>query len=109
SRRNPLYDDPVFDANQTQPQLVAAGEERFTGLRAELSYRLNEHVHAALRVVRMDAITTQSPSLGPEVGQQVTRVPRDTATVQMRYSAAKGGVGFNCGTGLTYIGGYVAN
>ena len=27
SRRNPRYDDPIFDAGQTQPQLVASGEE----------------------------------------------------------------------------------
>lgn len=109
SRRNPLYDDPVFDANQTQPQLVAAGEERFSGLRAELRYRISDTVFVALRGVRTEAITTQSPSLGPEVGRQITRLPRDTGTVQLRYSPAKGASGFNCGAGLTYIGGYVTN
>ena len=109
SRRNPLYDDPVFDANQTQPQLVAAGEERFSGLRAELRYRFSDTVSVAVRGVRMEAITTESPALGPEVGHQVTRLPRDTGTVQLRYAPSKNLPGFNCGAGLTYIGGYVTN
>jgi iron complex outermembrane receptor protein len=109
SRRNPLYDDPIFDANQTQPQLVAAGEERFSGWRAEARYKYSEAISVSVRGVRMQAITTKSPALGPEVGRQVSRLPRDTATVQLRYSPAKNGIGFNCGAGLTYISGYVAN
>lgn len=109
SRRNPLYDDPVFDASQTQPQLVAAGEERFGGVRADLRYRFSETVSLAARAVRMDAITTKSPSLGLEVGRQVSRLPRDTATLQLRYSPAKGASGFSGGVALTYIGGYVTN
>jgi iron complex outermembrane recepter protein len=109
SRRNPLYDDPVLDANQTQPQLVAAGEERFSGLRAEMRYKFSETISLSARAVRMDAITTKSPALGREVGQQVSRLPRDTLTLQLRYSPAKGAAGLNAGAGITYIGDYVAN
>lgn len=109
SRRNPLYDDPVLDANQTQPQLVAAGEERFSGLRADLRYRVSDAVSLFARVSRMDAITTKSPALGREVGGQITRLPRDTATLQLRFSPARGASGFNGSAAVTYIGGYVTN
>jgi len=109
SRRNPLYDDPVFDANQTQPQLVAAGEERFSGGRADLRYKLSDTFNVSLRGVHLDAITTKSPALGPEVGHQITRLPADTATLQVRYAPAKGAPGLSGGAGLSYIGPYVAN
>jgi iron complex outermembrane receptor protein len=108
ARRNPLYDDPVFDANQTQPQLVAAGEERFTGVRTELRYKLSNTYNVAFRGVHLEAITTQSPALGPEVGQQIARLPQDTATAQFRYVPPKG-MGINWGASLSYIGSYVAN
>jgi iron complex outermembrane receptor protein len=109
SRRNPLYDDPVFDANQTQPQLVAAGEERFSGGRADLRYKFSDAFNVSLRGVHLDAITTKSPALGPEVGHQITRLPADTATLQLRYAPGKSAPGFNCGAGLSYIGPYVVN
>jgi len=108
ARRNPLYDDPVFDANQTQPQLVASGEERFTGFRAELRYKLSDTLNVAVRGVHLAAITTKSPELGPEVGKQLARLPEDTATAQVRYSPPKG-VGLNWGASLSYIGSYVGN
>jgi outer membrane receptor for monomeric catechols len=87
---------------------VASGEEQITGGRAELRYKLTETFTLAGRGVHMQALTTESPALGPEVGNQLTRLPRDTATVQLRYSP-KGGQGFNWGTGLNYIGSYVAS
>jgi iron complex outermembrane receptor protein len=108
ARRNPLYDDPVSDANQTQPQLVAAGEERFAGVRTELRYKLTETCNVAFRGVHLEAVTTKSPALGPEVGEQIARLPRDTATAQFRYVPPKG-AGLNWGASLTYIGSYVAN
>ena len=108
ARRNPLYDDPVFDANQTQPQLVAAGEERFAGVRAEFRYKLSATCNVAFRGVHLEAITTQSPALGPEVGRQIARLPQDTATAQFRRSPPKG-AGFNWGASLSYIGAYVAH
>ncbi len=108
ARRNPLHDDPVFDANQSQPQLVAAGEERFAGFRAEGRYKLTETCHFAFKGVHLDAITTQSPTLGAEVGRQLARLPKDTATVQLRFAAPKG-VGFGWGVSLNYLGTYVAS
>lgn len=108
ARRNPLYDDPVLDAAQTQPQLVAAGEERFAGGRVELQYKLSELYLLAFRGVHMEAITTKSPELGPEVGKQLARLPEDTATLQLRRSARKG-VGFSWSSALSYIGSYVGS
>jgi iron complex outermembrane receptor protein len=108
ARRNPLYDDPVLDANQTQPQLVAAGEERFAGVRAEVRYKISDLCTLAFRGVHLEAITTQSPALGPEVGKQIARLPEDTATVQFRCAPPKG-TGINWGATLSYIGAYVAN
>ncbi|MDI1319338.1 MAG: TonB-dependent receptor, partial [bacterium] len=108
ARRNPLYDDPVLDANQTPPQLVAAGEERFAGYRVELRYKLSDTLNVAFRGVHLAAITTKSPALGPEVGKQLARLPEDTATVQIRSAPLKG-VGMSWGAGLSYIGSYVGN
>jgi iron complex outermembrane receptor protein len=107
ARRNPLYDDPVFDANQTQPQLVASGEERFAGYRTELRYQLSDTLNLAFRGVHLAAITTKSPALGPEVGRQIARLPEDTATVQVRYAPKV--TGLNGGASLSYIGSYVGN
>lgn len=109
SRRNPLYDDPIFDANQNQPQLVAAGEERFTGGRVEFRYQVSEVVNVSFRGVHLDAITTKSPTLDAEVGQPLTRLPADTATLQVRYGPAKGAPGFSGGASASYIGPYVTN
>ncbi len=108
ARRNPLYDDPVLDANQTQPQLVAAGEERFAGFRTEGRYKLTDTYTVAFKGVHMEALTTKSPALGPEVGKQIARLPQDTATMQLRYNP-KSGVGFNWGTSVSYVGSYVGN
>lgn len=109
ARRNPLYDDPIFDANQTQPQLVASGEERFSGVRAEGRFRLSNAFAISGRVVRTAAITTKSPQIDAEVGNQITRLPRDTVTVQLRYAPGKDGLGFAHTAGLTYLSGYVTN
>lgn len=108
ARRNPLYDDPVLDANQTQPQLVAAGEERFAGFRAEARYKLTDTCNLVIRSVHLAAITTKSPALGPEVGRQLARLPEDTATAQFRFTPLKG-IGLNWGATFSYIGTYVAN
>lgn len=106
ARRNPLYDDPVFDSNQTQPQLVAAGEERFAGFRTEGRYKFIDTYSLSFKAVHMEAITTKSPALGPEVGKQIARLPEDTGTVQFRYTPPKG-LGFNWSTAVSYVGSYV--
>jgi iron complex outermembrane receptor protein len=109
SRRNPLYDDPIFDANQTQPQLVAAGEERYRGVRAEVKWQLAKPVSLLLRAVHMEARTTASPDLPQEVGRAITRLPDTTATAQLRYRSPQPQGG--CFGSLTwqYVAGYVAN
>ena len=109
ARRNPLYDDPVADATHTQPQLVAAGEERFAGIRAELRYKLSATTSLAMRGVHLDAVTTRSPALDAEVGHPITRLPSTTATLQMRLAPAQGAPGFTGSASLSYLGPYVAN
>lgn len=108
ARRNPLYDDPVLDANQTQPQLVASGEERFAGYRTEARYKLSDTLSVAFRGVHLEAITTKSPALGPEVGQQLARLPKNTATAQLRFAPSLG-PGPSAGVSLSYLGSYVGN
>lgn len=112
SRRNPLYDDPVFDANHTQPQLVAAGEERFTGGKVEGSWRPHEKVPLTLsfRGSYVDAITTKSPDLPEEVGRPLTRYPPASAAMSAGYSFGKGRLqGVSVSGSWSYIAGYVAN
>lgn len=75
SRRNPLYDDPVFDANHAQPQLVAAGEERFTGAKIEGRWKPAAPLTLSLRASYVRAVTTASPDLPEEVGRALTRFP----------------------------------
>lgn len=109
SRRNPLYDDPVFDPNQTQPQLVAAGEERYHGLRAEARWQATPAVAISSRLVAMRAITTASPDLPQEIGRAISRLPAFTNYTQLRYRkpGPKGGP-FAAGT-WQYVSNYVAN
>lgn len=109
SRRNPLYDDPIFDANQTQPQLVASGEERYRGLRAELKWQLAKPVSLVLRGVHLQARTTASPDLPQEVGRAIARLPDTTATAQLRYRSARPQGGFFGSLAWQYVAGYVAN
>jgi iron complex outermembrane receptor protein len=107
SRRNPLYDDPVFDANQTQPQLLAAGEERYRGARGEVKWQINRATSVTVRGMKMEAITTASPDLPQEVGRAISRLPDLTASAQIRYrDPAPTGGWFYAGT-WQYIGGYV--
>jgi iron complex outermembrane receptor protein len=111
SRRNPLYDDPIADANQTQPQLVAGAEERFTGGSVELRSKPNAEWTFSGRAVYTRAITTQSPDLPEEVGRALTRYPRFNAALAARYTVAekKRFAGFNVGASVTAVSGFVAN
>jgi iron complex outermembrane receptor protein len=111
SRRNPRYDDPVFDANQTQPQLVAAGEERFTGGALEGKYKVSEAVSLSGRVTYNKAITTQSPDLPEEIGRALNRFPRLTGNLNARYAFATEGkaAGLSFGAGATFVSDTVAS
>ncbi len=90
SRRNPLYGDPVLDANHTQPQLVAAGEEEFVGGKLEGRWRPLTNLSVSARASYVRALTTASPDLPEEVGRELTRFPPYSASVGISYSAPKG-------------------
>lgn len=110
SRRNPLYEDPIADANQTQPQLVAAGEERFTGGALDLKAQLTPAWSFSGRYTLTDATTTKSPDLPEEVGLPLTRLPRETVSASTRYNfPLSGGRNAWCGATLNYIGAFVSS
>lgn len=110
SRRNPLYDDPIFDANHTQPQLVAAGEERFTGGKIEGRWRPLPPLSVSLRGSYVRAITTQSPDLPEEVGRELTRFPPYNLSAAASYSFSKGRFqGLSLSGSWAYISDFVAN
>ncbi|HEY8993676.1 MAG TPA: hypothetical protein VIM71_03245 [Lacunisphaera sp.] len=109
ARRNPLYNDPVADANQTQPQLVASGEERFSGGRIELKWAANKTMTFSLKSVFSRAITTASPDLPQEIGRPITRLPSYTVSANLRHRPAGNQAGFTWGASWQYLDGYVAN
>jgi iron complex outermembrane receptor protein len=110
SRRNPLYDDPVFDANHTQPQLVAAGEERFTGGKIEGRWKPLPPLTLTLRGTYVRAITTASPDLPEEVGRELTRFPPYNISAAASYAFPQGRLkGLSLTTSWSYISDFVAN
>lgn len=110
SRRNPLYNDPIQDAQLTQPELVAEGEEEFTGGTLDLRGQLSPAWSVSGRASFTRAITTASPDLPEEEGRALTRVPRFTAAMQSRYSFTAGKIrGLSVGGGVTYVSDYVAS
>jgi iron complex outermembrane recepter protein len=109
SRRNPLFDDPIADQNQTQPQLVAAGEERFTGGTLDLRAQLTPAWTVTSRFTLTEAITTRSPDLPEEIGRALTRLPRTTFGASTRYAFSKPAVkGLWVSGSVNYVGSYVA-
>lgn len=108
SRRNPLLDDPIADANHTQPQLVAAGEEQFSGASLNLRYApVPGWVFSGLMTYTR-ALTTASPDLPAEVGRQLSRLPARTAVMSARYSFSAGRLkGLYASLSATYVGNYV--
>lgn len=109
SRRNPLYNDPVADASQTQPQLVAAGEERFSGARMELRWLPHPAVTVTAKGSHLRAITTASPDLPQEVGLPLTRLPEWNATASVRFRGVGKAGGPLAGLSWQYLDGYVGN
>jgi iron complex outermembrane receptor protein len=109
SRRNPLYGDPVQDANHTQPQLVAAGEEKFTGAKIEGRWRPLPPVAVSLVGSYVRAVTTASPDLPEEVGRRLSRFPPYNVSVAASYSFGKGRwQGLALSGSWTYISDYTA-
>lgn len=111
SRRNPRYDDPIFDANQTQPQLVAAGEERFRGGALEGRFKVSEVCSFSGRLTYNQALTTRSPDLPEEIGRALTRFPRLTGSLSGRYAFGTEGkkAGLSMGAALTHVSSTVAS
>jgi len=110
SRRNPLYDDPVFDANHTQPQLVAAGEERFTGGKIEGRWKPAASLSLSLRASYVRAITTASPELPEEVGRELTRLPPLNLSAAATYAFGAGLLrGLSLGASWSYLSAFIAD
>lgn len=109
ARRNPLYNDPLADAAQTQPQLIAAGEERFAGGRLELKWTPAKTVVMSLKSTCTRAITTASPDLPQEVGRPISRLPSYTVSATLRHRPLAKLKGFGWGAGWQYLDGYISN
>lgn len=110
SRRNPLYGDPVLDANHTQPQLVAAGEERYTGGKLEGSWKPLLSLTLSLRATYVRAITMASPDLPEEVGRELIRFPPYNLGAAASYGFGPGRLqGLSISASWIYISDFIAN
>ncbi len=108
SRRNPLYRDPIADADQSQSELIAAGRERFQGATFDLRLQAAESWQVQGKVAYTDAVTEKSPDLPEEEGRPMARVPRWTGTVSSRHTWKEGALaGWNASTAVVYVGPYV--
>lgn len=104
-RRNPLYNDPIADANHTQPQLVTSGEEEFHGLTAQVGWKPDKEWTWTARATWTDAITVSSPDLPEEEGRRLTQVPRFSGATGLRRSFAAGPLkGLSLGGTVTQVG-----
>lgn len=110
SRRNPLYNDPVADADQSQPQLVTSGEERFRGFSSQLGWKPAPEWTFTARAGWIDAITVSSPDLPEEEGRPLTRLPSFGAGAGIRHTFGAGRLrGLGVGVNGTHVGGVVQN
>lgn len=104
-RRNPLYQDPLADTTQSQPQLVASGEEQFNGLTTQLGWKPTPGWILTARAAWIDAITVSSPDLPEEEDRPLSRLPRFSGALGARHSVTDGALkGLSVGTTLTYVG-----
>lgn len=112
SRRNLLYNDPIQDADHSQPQLRAAGEERFTGGSLDLKANITTGFMIMARAAFIEPITTKSPDYPEEIGRVLTRMPETTIGVTARYmfpkKAPKLLANLSTSLTLTHIGDFVA-
>jgi len=110
ARRNPLYQDPVADADQTQPQLVSSGEEEFRGVSTQLGWKPLPEWTFTGRATVIDAITVSSPDIPEEEGLQLTRLPTFTAAAGARRYFTEGILtGCSIGLSATHVGDVVQN
>ena len=104
-RRNPLYNDPVADADHTQPQLVTSGEEEFRGLTAQLGWKPSKDWTWTGRAAWTDATTISSPDLPEEEGLPLANLPRFSAATGLRRNFSDGALkGFSIGGNITHVG-----
>lgn len=109
-RRNPLYNDPVADADHTQPQLVTSGEEEFRGLTAQLGWKPAPEWTFTTRAAWIDAFTVSSPDLPEEEGRALTRLPSFSAAAGLRRAFSAGPLaGLSVGGTVTHVGEAVQN
>lgn len=109
SRGNPLYNDPIADTSQTQPQLVASGEERFSGTKFEGKWKSSDTVSLYMKGSYMRAITTASPDLPQEVGRPISRLPAYNVNTSISRRPMANRTGATWALGWQYISQYVAN
>jgi iron complex outermembrane receptor protein len=110
SRRNPHYDDPILDANHTQPQLVAAGEERYSGGKIEGRLAPWKPVTVSFRASYVHAITTASPDLPEEIGRELTRFPPLNLSLAASHGVGRGPLkGLSVSASWSYISDFVSN
>ena len=108
SRRNPLYRDPIADADQTQPALVAAGRESFSGATLEVRLQATEGLQLRGKAAFTDATTEKSPDLPAEVGRALARVPRWTSALSSNYRWTEGVLdGWSAGVSLIHVSDYI--
>ncbi len=110
ARLNPLYNDPVADPNQTQPQLVASGEEEFRGLGVQTGWRPTPEWTLTARASWTDAVTVSSPDIPEEEGKPLARVPAFAGAAALRRQFNQGSLrGLSLNSSVTYIGETVQN
>lgn len=108
SRRNPLYRDPIADANQSQSELVSAGREKFEGATGEIRLKVNDVWSLRGRAAYTDATTEKSPDLPDEVGRAISRVPSWTGALSSLHRWTEGPLdGWSISNSLLFIGDYV--
>ncbi|OAM91344.1 TonB-dependent receptor [Termitidicoccus mucosus] len=109
ARGNPLYNDPEFDADQTQPQLVSAGKERFTGATFSARGVLGYGFEINLRAAYTDAVTLASPDRPEQVGREIARLPPANFALSTTYRAPAGKFkGYYAVLTVTAVSDYIA-
>jgi iron complex outermembrane receptor protein len=101
ARGNPLYNDPDFDKDQTQPQLVSAGKERFTGGTLSVRGVLGYGFEINLRAAYTDAVTLASPDRTEQIGKEIARLPPANFALSTTYRAPAAGKFKGCYAVLT--------
>lgn len=84
-RLNPFLGDPVLDPDQTLPELLSSGEERYRGFSATLGARPSPGWSGQVRATWSEALTVSSPDAPEEEGRQLANRPRFTAAASVSH------------------------